>query len=360
MRKIVCLLVLCLSWPPLLSAMSVSGLYEAVVPVANQSDGERRQALHKAMWQVLVKLTGDTGIVNDGRAKPLINQAQDYIQQYRYMDPKTENGSPRLWVSFDTAAVSEALRQHGIATWGKERPATLVWLSVRDAGGEQLIGMEQPAADDKNYLQPVIQQAHARGIPLLLPLMDLEDTSKLQPADIRTGSINAIRTASARYPAEMVLAVSVGGAGGDNIRARWILLTGDDERGDSWSNEGESIEEVLNAGINRLADNLARRYAPRTFAGGDSTRLPLTVSAVNSLDDYARVQNYLAGLSGVSRVDVKEVRGDSVVFEVETLAGTAALEQAISIGRTLQAAGGGNSSAGDNGTDGGRSYQLRR
>lgn len=333
--------------------MPVGGLYEATVPVKNQGDTERRQALHKAMWQVLVKLTGDSAIVDNEQAKPLINEAQNYIQQYRYQEAASgaENNQPdlRLWVSFDPAAVNAALQRQGITTWGRERPATLIWLAVEGADERQLVGMEQSAADGENYLDPITRQARERGLPLLLPLMDLEDTARLKPADIAAGSVAPIREASQRYPADVVLAVSLAGVESDNVSAQWTLIS-EEAGNDSWRTQGDSAAAALGKGIDRLAESLAARYAPRTFSG-QSSRIKLTVHAINSLDDYARAQNYLAGLSSVSRVDVHEARPGSVVFEIETLAGEAALQQAITIGRTLRSDGG---EAGDNG----HSYRL--
>lgn len=335
LRKFIPVLLFTALWPGLLAAMPVGSLYEAIVPVENQTDNERRQALHKAMWQVLVKLTGDAAIVDDERAKTLINEAQSYVQQYRYLEPAPADSGDtglRLWVSFDSAAVDNSLQRQGIATWGKERPATLVWLAVSDGSDRQLAGMEQAS----EYLDPLTRRARERGLPLLLPLMDLEDTTKLNPADIASGSISAIENASARYPADVVLAASLTGVDSPGkVSARWTLLS-EKAGNDSWSSEGESLEAVLGAGIDRLAETLAQRYAPRTFAG-ESTRLELSVSAIDSLEDYARAQRYLAGLSSVNRVNVVTAKPGRVVFEVEAMGGAAALDQAIAIGRTLRA-----------------------
>ncbi len=335
----------CLLCPGLLVAMPVGSLYEASVPIADQSDAQRRQALPRAMGQVLVKLTGDPDIVDKQRAKPLINDAQSYVQQYRYIEPQPDSDEGlRLWTGFDEDAVNSALQRQGIATWGRERPATLIWLAVEDEDGRQIIGMEQAPA----YLDPLTRRARERGLPLLLPLMDLEDTTRLNPADIASGSVDALREASARYPADVVLAVSLTGLDTGNVSARWTLLS-EKAGNDSWNDAAESSAAVLNAGIDRLAETLAKRYAPTTFAG-EATQLELTVKAVDDLDDYARAQRYLAGLSSVSQVDVLTVKPGQVVFRVESVGGGESLDQAITIGHTLRRDG---DNAGDK-----RSYRL--
>jgi len=328
--------------------MPVGGLYEAIVPVETQDETERRQALHKAMWQVLVKLTGDSAIVDDERAKTLINDAQRYVQQYRYLEPATDGSEAglRLWTGFDPAAVDEALRRLGIATWGRERPATLVWLAVEDDRGRRLVGMEQTSP----YLNLLARRARERGLPLLLPLMDLEDTARLSATAIFDADREAIKDASGRYPADTVLALSLSGVDSERATARWTLMTGEAD-GDKWRTEGGSAEEAIAGGVERLADTLARRYAPKTFAG-QARRIRLAVSDVDGFDDYARTQRYLAGLSSISRVDVVAVEPGRVVFELESLGGEESFEQAVAIGRTLRPA------EGDGGDENTRSYRL--
>jgi len=336
LRKTLTVCFFLLAWPGISAAMPVGHLYEAIVPVPEQSDTERRQAQHRAMGQMLIKLTGDTSIMDNQRAKPLINQAQDYVQQYRYLEPEPSANGPdgskglRLWVGFDSTAVNEALQRAGIATWGKERPATLIWLAVSTAEGRQIIGMEQAS----QYLEPVNRRARERGLPLLLPLMDLEDTTKLDPADIANGSVAAIREASARYPADVVLGVSLTGLDSDRVTANWTLIS-DKVGNDSWRSQAASLTAVLGDGIDQLADTLARRYAPQGVAG-EARQMEVTVTAIDSFDDYARTQRYLAGLSSVSRVDVLSTRSGEVVFQVETQAGDESFNQAITIGRTLR------------------------
>lgn len=340
LRKTLTVCLFILVWPGMSAAMPVGHLYEAIVPVPDQSDSERRQAQHKAVGQILVKLTGDTAIIDNQRAKPLINQAQNYVQQYRYLEPEPDSNGPagskglRLWVGFDSTAVDEALQRAGIATWGKERPATLVWLAVATDQGRQIIGMEQSS----QYLEPVNRRARERGLPLLLPLMDLEDTTRLDPADIANGSVAAIREASARYPADVILAVSLTGLDSDRVTANWTLIS-DKAGNDNWRSQAASLTTVLSGGVDRLADTLARRYAPQAMSS-EARQMELTVTAIESFDDYARAQRYLAGLSSVSRVDVLSARPGEVVFRVETRAGDESFNQAITIGRTLRRASG--------------------
>lgn len=68
-------------------AIRVPGLYEAEVFVQDQSVQVRQLALESAMNMVLVKLTGDRNAAARMELRPVIDNAQDYLLQYRYLEP---------------------------------------------------------------------------------------------------------------------------------------------------------------------------------------------------------------------------------------------------------------------------------
>lgn len=339
-----------LFWLPFTGhAAVVSGLYEAEVAVADQSESTRRQALREALAQVLVKLTGDSEAGSRSDARPLLDDAERYLQQYRYREylEKTADGGREtrqfLWAVFDANTLDEGIRRAGLPTWGRERPASLVWLVVETDAGRQLAGLEQGA----EYLEPLERAARARALPLLVPLLDLEDTANLRPDAVWEGREDAIRRASERYTAEVILAARVSTAGTDAFEIRWAAFTAADR--DEWSSRGETLYAAFSQGMQPHGDRLATRFAPRTpIVGTDTGRLTLTVTAVDSLDDYARVENYLNSLSHVARVDVRSVSPGEITFEIEAAGGDRALEQAIALGRTLRPESGGE----------GRRYRL--
>jgi len=70
-----------------------------------------------------------------------------------------------------------------VPIWGKQRPSTLVWLVVEDEGGRRLIGTDE----ESEYLSVLKERASVRGIPMLIPLLDLEDNARLKPSDVWGG-----------------------------------------------------------------------------------------------------------------------------------------------------------------------------
>ncbi|HZP65651.1 MAG TPA: DUF2066 domain-containing protein [Rudaea sp.] len=110
------LLLFSLVFPlPLRAAAS---LYTGEVPVSSQSEGERTEALKNALAQVIVKVSGDNGLLTQPAIVKAIASADHYVQQYQYaQNVVTDAGQPQvrltLIAQFDRDAVDQLLRDAG-------------------------------------------------------------------------------------------------------------------------------------------------------------------------------------------------------------------------------------------------------
>ena len=59
--------------------IQVSGLYQAAVPVADETVSKRNPAIKQALIQVLVKLTGDRNIRGSSDIAPLIERPERFV-----------------------------------------------------------------------------------------------------------------------------------------------------------------------------------------------------------------------------------------------------------------------------------------
>jgi hypothetical protein len=346
-----------------LPAAQVGGLYEAEVPVVGQETEQRNQSIVEAFRRVLVKVTGNRGIVRHPLLGSDIAEAPRYVQQYRYRlipvdatsqtppEPLSPSGGPAapqppspagevaepgspaeprrmLRVSFDESAVNRLLRQRGLSIWGDTRPAILLWLTTEQAGRRALLVPEVEEAT----LGAVMAAAEQRGMPLLLPLMDLEDQSRLQISDLWGGFADNIREASRRYGADAIFTGRLVQFAPDLWRASWTLYLEQDAL--IWDSEGDSLEMASEAGVQAGIDMLASRFAP-VVGGEDAGRIRLRISGIGSLAAYARVNRYLWEQSGAERVDLVYVEPDAVVYSLRVRGGKEALEQRIALSGTL-------------------------
>lgn len=334
---LLCLLLLAVAGGA--AAANVDGLFSAEVPVAGRQTEQRNQAISAAYAVVLGKVSGYPQIAERPELAEELAQAARYVQQFRYRSdpdrPATETGEPAqlLQVQFDANAVTRVLRGHRLPIWGNTRPAILVWLGMDQNGQRDLASSEE----EPEAWAALQRSADARGLPLLLPLFDLEDHEQLQPGDLWADAEPRIRAASARYAPDAILAVTASGSGsGSGWRVHWVLYQ-DNERSD-WRTGGE-LGSALQAGVDRTADLLVARYAPLGVATGSGQTLRLWVEGIDDLDGFGRVQAHLEGMDMVQRVRLSIVQAEASLFELELAVSQAALEQALVLGGVLEPAG---------------------
>jgi hypothetical protein len=317
-------------------AIKVSGLYQAIAPVSDESPAKRNPAIKQALIQVLIKLTGDRNIANSGNISSLIERPERFVQQFRYQQKQindeqgieTEETSKELWVQFDETTLNDALRNYGLTIWGKERPSILVWLAHENNNSRQLVSFEE----SPQYIAMLDQYAAARGVSLLFPLLDLEDTSRMSVSDVWAGFEEPLLNASSRYESDVILTGRLTQATPTLWESQWTIYNNGSQM--NWASQGEMAEIVLEEGINELADRLASEYV-NAFSSGTEV-LELVVSEVSNLDDYAKALSYLQSIQAVTDVQVKQVTKNEVRFQVISHGGLSAINKTIALGKTLE------------------------
>lgn len=331
-RFLFILSLLVLSSP--LHAVVINDLYQAEVPVPDQSDASQKAGLEKAMLEVLVKLTGDRNIQGRPVAEYLLKQPEKYLQQYKYRNkPVMEDNQLTLkeklylWASFSEAALDKTLRDYAVPVWGKVRPSALVWLTMENGDGRRYVGLE----DETGYTAIMDARARARGIVISHPLLDTQDRSTLNITDIRSGFIDPIKQASSRYRADAILAGHMEKIDENNWQTEWISIVADDVL--RWQTTGPA-RTVLEDGIDRLADTLAGRYIQSsTFA--QITGIEIVVNDIDTFEQYARVLKYLRSLNSVTDVQVKGLLQGQATYSLTSTGGELAIQRAIELGNML-------------------------
>lgn len=319
-------------------ASVVNDLYEAEVPVNGQGAQERSEAIRTALNQVLIKVTGDREISANPKVADLLDDAEKYVQQYRYriVHDVPQAGLPEtavqqvLWVHFEPSAITGFLSAEQIPLWGRTRPATLLWLAV-DLGDERYI-VEGDRSDDLQ--KQIMQEASRRGIRVFLPLSDLEDQLNLSFADIWGNFPDPILKASQRYQADAVLVGRIYQHSPGNWVGRWSLYQGG--KVTDWDDEGGDMSDVAGQGVDGLADTLAQRFA-QVITETPKDSVLMEVTGVTGIDDYARVVKYLSGIDVVGRVQVQRISGSDVFVQLALRGDVSGLVQHISLGTTLAA-----------------------
>jgi uncharacterized protein len=338
------LLACLLLWLPVLAIAADTAQFESEVVVTDQSPALRSTALRTALGAVLVRVTGQPGVTATGPARAMLANPEALVQQYRYF---TESGQDppllKLWVRFDGDAIRDQLQQQGVAYWGGERPDTLIWLAVEDRDTRYV-----ESADDRSDVRRELDAAaRARNMPLLFPLMDLEDQTLVHFTDLWNGNFDPVNTASRRYNPPAILIGRIQHLASGVWAARWQLTIGGKTR--SWSDSHPQLAALAQQGVNDVANTqTALLDAGGTAAAAGAA--VVYVSGVTSLADYARASNYLATLSTVRDLQVDEVTPSRVQFRLRLNGNLQDLTRTVAVGSVLEPTG--------DGIDG--SYRLRQ
>jgi hypothetical protein len=309
-------------------AITFEDLYTLTVTPEPGAGNRRVAAEQGAMRQLLERVTGDRAAALEPDLASMVENAADYVSSYGTL------AGGQIQVGFIASAVNRELEARGRPVWGPERPLTLLWIAVDGGRGERvLLGADASTTE----LSPEMAQltdsirteltevASERGLPVLMPLLDLEDLGAIDSADVWGGFDRRIEQASARYGADAILVGRVLATEfGNNVQ--WTLLRGAERR----AMAGEAVSE----GLHWVADQYAQEYS---VVGGVRT-LRVVVQGVQSLADYGRVMSYLGGLSSLQSIDVESLADDALTLRVAARGDAGVIERTFSIGRVLEPA----------------------
>ncbi len=325
---IVLLFVLALAVPSV-QAVEMTSLYTVEVPLDPDDPDAESSAFRTALTEVLIRVTGTTAAADSEELALLFPNPRRLVRQYR---PGPDN---TLVISLDGDEIERVLRQMGTTVWGSDRPLTIIWLAVDwGLGDREIVAADDPdrlpgdrRSIDRNRLlrERVKTVARRRGLPIVFPLLDIEDLQKIGFIDIWGGFDDPLLEASARYEATSIL---VGRIRPDDIQQpRWTWYVADQRF--AWPGEPEEA-------INQLADALASRDAIR----GDQEveTIELTISGINSVPAFGQVQRYLENLRVVDNLMISSAASDRITYSVEVQGGSERLNSVLALSRFLERA----------------------
>jgi len=257
-------------------AENVSGLYQVREPLEGQGAEARTAATAKALDTLVLRLTGDPKAAQSSALAELRKDPQQIINQVG-----TEAGPPEsVLVEFDPGSTERALRKAGLALWGSNRPSILGWWLYDSVEGSNLVG------DGQGSAQPLRRAAQHRGLPLRLPLADLQEQLVANARQLEGSDPAPLREASERYGADALLAVHAQEADG-KWQGKWQLWLGD--KREQGSAEGADQAALADAVMLAVSNRLAPRYVTRP---GASSQLQLQVQGM-TLQRYAELSRVL-------------------------------------------------------------------
>lgn len=317
-------------------ATELVDLYQSQRPVANQEEQERERVAPEILRQVLLKVVGDRVALNAADLTPILSQVNTLIQQSQYRrlnvitDDLTEPDKLALLLKFNESSVNQVLTNMRLPIWSKSRPDVMVWLAIDNGNSRRILSADDT---DTAYTTALNQAATQRGLPILLPIMDLQDQTQIDVADVWAGFADPVQQASQRYAAKIILMGSVSTNANDALHVRWqSLINGESEQ---WQSKGD-INTALQSGIETLTDSLARRFTQVVSNDSQQGALEMVISNVRDYADYSRVIDYLTKLQYVSGIQIAAFEQDKLTVNVLIKGDKAVFNRTLAIEQVMQ------------------------
>jgi len=291
----------------------VPWLYEVSVPVANQSEGERRRASSEGLDVLLTRLTGLARVPRTPEVSQALSAPDRYYNEFHFaVDDEAvaagENGLS-LVVQFDPDPVLDLIRRADLPIWRSSREQVLVWAAVEDEAGRTIVG----ATSDVPLVKGLHEEARARGVLLNLPLLDLEDQLAVDAAAVWGRLSDVIDPASARYGADILLFGRITPGPDGTWQGDWEFWV--DGVPVPYVTEGPDLAAQGREVVDVLTNELAER---RVVHGREAGRVAISVSGVATPADYGALLGYLRSLEFVQNVGVSGIRDGRLWIVVDT------------------------------------------
>ncbi len=321
----------CLLLPILSIAAENEAIYQASVPVINQSAENRLKAEQSALGLVLQKVSGDVHVLDNKDLKAALVKAESLIDEFSYTPVPTDSAAPYLLnIRFDSKGVNRLLRNNGANVWSKSRPLLLVWAEYETPGqAAVIIDAESPLA----FQSLLKSAAEGRGLPIILPTMDIADLNQVNIHDILTLNLPSLKQASKRYGNDGMLVMKIAQLSeGFSLQAK-LAVQGKEW---TWDIADKNLENLTRTFINNVADTLLASSGSLGSQNEPASLLTLKVTGITEQGDLGELIQYITHLLPVADVEPLRVDAGEVILKITLRSSKQSFIQALEEGQKMQ------------------------
>jgi len=252
------------------AAADADKLYTAVAIVTGTGEENRQIGFRLALEDVIVRVSGDHGLISSGAAKVMLDAAPDYVDSFSYRDrlegipihdeQGTYDRPHDLTVNFDPDKIDTELILLGRQPWLAERPHLAVVLGVRNAKLDFVLSRD---SDQGFYMRDSLAGASEKfAVPVALP-----STAAIAEAGLNTNLLDAFDAAS--------LDARAGTFGGDRVLAGTLVWSDEalgwiatwrlhhDGEAHVWDERGVSFDDAFRNALRGAAKILSGNGNPQ-------------------------------------------------------------------------------------------------
>jgi len=316
------------------NANDMTNLYNGKIAVTDQSNLSRNNAIEILFERTLIKVSGQGKISQHPNIEPQMSNALSFATSFSF---NNKDGQTYLNVEFNETLVDELLRSNGVTLWGVRRPSAMLWLVYEDENGHRKLLNSQ--TNDELSLAAK-KAADNRGLPLLLPIWDLDEQLILSIADVWGQFENKVAMANTRYLSDYMILAKVTNHG-ISQKVHWNVYkisSGDfgqvvSENKMVGNDEAINIDDALHQIVGQSTDYFATQYGVDTSQ--DQGELFITLVNIHSLGTYVDVVNYLKSIKAVDSLMLVNNKKHKYQFRVKLIGDKQSLVDVISLGNKM-------------------------
>jgi hypothetical protein len=326
-------------------AVEVNNLYNARVTVNSQTNSDQKRALQQAMGAVVLKVGGQQNLLTNPAIKSALKKVNQYVANFRY---QRDGKNTQLLVSFDESKINQLFEQANLPIWGRLRPQVLIWIVEENGLVRSIISNVEPSSFSNNsiyqassHLSATVEEfSTLRGLPILMPLMDLTDVNTISTSDVWGRFAHQIQIASQRYNPESIIVIRLSNSSlvpkSTAVPVENCLLCQKEQQQYAldWSfiadaqgydrdiigaqlfgemSYGIEPEKLLQKALSLISDQIYQKYA----LGNDiDNNFTIDVTDIGSLKHFIEVEQFLEQLSSVKSVKLLSASGSNRRFEL--------------------------------------------
>lgn len=309
-------------------AATVNDLYQTQVALIGSDQQADQAAREQGLANVLVKISGNTDILNNPAIKAAITNSGRYISQFGYSQI---DGQRALDLSFDKNQIKQLLMQSKASIWKDQRPNILVWMVDSDGQQRNILWDQSTNA----LVNDTKQAADSRGLPLTFPVGDITDATAVNVSDLWGNFIDPIAAASHRYHANGLLLVKAQQQPDGTVSLNWQFYPQQPSKiatADTQPITGTAsgtLAQTSTQMINKVTDYLANKYAV-VLGGVAGGKVNIEVDNIQSTEDFFALEKMLNNLTTVGSANAMRIKGNSVIFQLNLQGSEQAFRQEIS------------------------------
>lgn len=316
-------------------AVVVEDLFSIEMAIADQTTSLRLDAFKQAFQQIIIKVSGSDDALSSPGFKNPIERSARYVKQFSYFNrslPDDEEAEAEVLfirVNFDQQLIEGLLIEHNFPVWGRERPSSLLVISY-DVNENIKLVSDDTAPD---MIELLDQAAASHAVPVLFPLMDLEDMSMVGISDVVSRQFDKIESMALRYGPDAVVVGQIIGRSGEGWQGDWEVRF--DDQIFKWNYKSSSKKAVVDQVIEHLARILALEYALDSQRNSEQSLL-ISISGMEGIEKLISVESYLKSLNVVDSVRVALIIKDVVTYRLSLRNDAADLQRLIELGDVLE------------------------